>query len=448
MSVIIETTVGDIIVDLYPEERANSCYNFLKLCKLKYYNFCRFHCIQENFVAQTGDPTGTGEGGSSVTGLLEDGGNPEYFDMEIVPKIRHTKAGLISMVNNGLGQHGSQFLFTLAPSLDSLDGQHTVFGEVAEAAGFSVLEKLSAAYCDEQGKPFQDILITHTIILEDPYPDPPSFNVPSRSPSPRLTRRGEFTIAADEELDEFRGLNEVEINERINSKTTKTNLKLLEVIGDIHDSDELPPENVLFICKLHPSTNSEDLAVIFAKFGNVVSTEIIRDQKTGDSLCYGFVEFDNIDDCSNAYFKMDNVLIDDRRIHVDFCQSLANKASSQRKGGNSFEENNAIKQEYGLVFDNMELLQQAMRKKAKETRSRNKNPVSERDERERRNRMDKKSPPRSPPRIHKSKRRHSPDYRRDNRQYKRDHHSPQREYDSYKLHAHHRSRSDHKHKKS
>ena len=131
MSVIIETTVGDVIVDLYTEQRARSCFNFLKLCKLKYYNFCRFHSIQENFVAQTGDPTGSGEGGTSVTGLL-DHGSAEFFDMETVPKICHTKAGLVSMVNNGLGQHGSQFLFTLAPGLDSLDSKHTVFGEIAE----------------------------------------------------------------------------------------------------------------------------------------------------------------------------------------------------------------------------------------------------------------------------------------------------------------------------
>ena len=132
MSVIIETTVGDVIVDLYTEERPNSCYNFLKLCKLKYYNFCQFHCVQENFVAQTGDPTGSGSGGTSVTGLLDHGDSAQYFDMETVPKICHTKAGMVSMVNNDLGQHGSQFLFTLAPGLDSLDGKHTVFGEVAE----------------------------------------------------------------------------------------------------------------------------------------------------------------------------------------------------------------------------------------------------------------------------------------------------------------------------
>ena len=137
MSVIIETTIGDVIVDLYTEERPKSCYNFLKLCKLKYYNFCHFHCVQENFVAQTGDPTASGEGGSSITSLIGSEDAPRFFDMEVVPKIVHTKVGQISMVNNGLGQHGSQFLFTLAPALDSLDGKHTVFGEIAECK-FSV----------------------------------------------------------------------------------------------------------------------------------------------------------------------------------------------------------------------------------------------------------------------------------------------------------------------
>ena len=50
---------------------------------------------------------------------------------------------------------------------------------------------------------------------------------------------------------------------------------------------------------------------------------MIRDKKTGDSLQYAFVEFENKDACEKAYFKMDNVLIDDRRIHVDFSQSVS-----------------------------------------------------------------------------------------------------------------------------
>ena len=55
----------------------------------------------------------------------------------------------------------------------------------------------------------------------------------------------------------------------------------------------------------------------------VVSCEVIRDHKTNDSLQYAFVEFDDQKSCEQAYFKMDNVLIDDRRIHVDFSQSVS-----------------------------------------------------------------------------------------------------------------------------
>jgi len=54
------------------------------------------------------------------------------------------------------------------------------------------------------------------------------------------------------------------------------------------------------------------------------SCEIIRDYKTGDSLQYAFIEFEDPKSCEEAYFKMDNVLIDDRRIHVDFSQYVLN----------------------------------------------------------------------------------------------------------------------------
>jgi len=59
------------------------------------------------------------------------------------------------------------------------------------------------------------------------------------------------------------------------------------------------------------------------RFGAIKSCEIIRDYKTGDSLQYAFIEFETADQCEQAYKKMDNVLIDDRRIHVDFSQSVS-----------------------------------------------------------------------------------------------------------------------------
>lgn len=66
----------------------------------------------------------------------------------------------------------------------------------------------------------------------------------------------------------------------------------------------------------------QDLEIIFARFGKVTSCDIIRDYKTGDSLCYAFIGFDTDGAAESAYFKMENCLIDDRRIHVDFSQSM------------------------------------------------------------------------------------------------------------------------------
>jgi len=66
----------------------------------------------------------------------------------------------------------------------------------------------------------------------------------------------------------------------------------------------------------------QDLEIIFSRFGKITSCDIIRDWKTGDSLCYAFIGFDSDKAAENAFFKMDNVLIDDRRIHVDFSQSM------------------------------------------------------------------------------------------------------------------------------
>uniref|UniRef100_A0A1Q3EZI8 Peptidyl-prolyl cis-trans isomerase n=1 Tax=Culex tarsalis TaxID=7177 RepID=A0A1Q3EZI8_CULTA len=321
MSVVIETTIGDITVDLFLKERPRAALNFLKLCKLKYYNFNLFHTIQHGFIAQTGDPTGSGDGGSSIWGVLE-GKHKRYFEGETVPKIKHTEPGLLSMVCAGEGLLGSQFFFTLGPELLSLDGGgHCVIGEVTE--GHEVLRKLSEVICDEKHRPYKDVRITHTVVLEDPFEDPRGFRVPSRSPSPSAERLAGGRIAADEEIDDTEGKSAEEIAEMMAEKEAKARATILEIVGDIPDAEMAPPENVLFVCKLNPVTTDDDLQIIFSRFGKIVGCEVIRDKVSGDSLQYAFIEFEDKKSCEDAYFKMDNVLIDDRRIHVDFSQSVA-----------------------------------------------------------------------------------------------------------------------------
>lgn len=320
MAVVIETTLGDITVDLYLDQRPVTCLNFLKLCKMKYYNFNLFHTIRSGFIAQTGDPSGEGSGGQSIFGLLE-GPDKRFFSGEKMPKIRHTDVGQLSMVGTGDMMIGSQFFFTLGSDLDSLDGIHCVIGEVTE--GHDVLRKLNDVICDEGHRPYRDVRITHTVVLEDPFNDPLGLRAPSRSPSPSAERLKGGRIAPDEEIDETQGKSAAEIQEMIEEKEAKARATILEIVGDLPDADIAPPENVLFVCKLNPITNDDDLEIIFSRFGKIVTCEVIRDKKTGDSLQYAFIEFADKKSCEDAYFKMDNVLIDDRRIHVDFSQSVS-----------------------------------------------------------------------------------------------------------------------------
>lgn len=321
--------MGDIVIDLYTEERPRACLNFLKLCKIKYYNYCLVHNVQRDFIMQTGDPLGTGRGGESIFSKLY-GDQARYFEPEKVPRIKHKKLGTVSMVNNANDQHGSQFLITTGVNLDYLDGVHTVFGEVTE--GMDVLKKINEAFVDKEFVPFQDIRINHTVILDDPFDDPPGLPIPDRSPEPTKEQLDSGRIGADEEIDDNKGKSIEEVEEQLADKEAKTRAVLLEMVGDIPDADIKPPENVLFVCKLNPVTTDEDLEIIFSRFGTIKSCEIIRDWKTGESLCYAFIEFEKEEDCEKAYFKMDNVLIDDRRIHVDFSQSVA-KVKWKGKGG-------------------------------------------------------------------------------------------------------------------
>ncbi|CAG5125955.1 unnamed protein product [Candidula unifasciata] len=200
-------------------------------------------------------------------------------------------------------------------------GNTQCLGKLRKALIF--LKNSINTYCDEGNRPFQDIRIYHTVILDDPYEDPGGLIIPSVSPLPTEEMLNSDHIACDADIDEDKDKTEEELAEMMAEKEAKANTQILEMVGDLPNADVAPPENVLFVCKLNPVTTAEDLEVIFSRFGPVVNCDVIKDSKTGESLQYAFIEFENPQHCENAYFKMDNVLIDDRRIHVDFSQSVS-----------------------------------------------------------------------------------------------------------------------------
>ncbi|KAJ2581435.1 Peptidyl-prolyl cis-trans isomerase-like 4, partial [Coemansia sp. RSA 1804] len=189
--------------------------------------------------------------------------------------------------------------------------------------GWDVLDKMSASICDSNGRPLSDILVRHTIILHDPFPDPKGMAAvaPSSPLLPSAAQQQLLRVEAGDSLDPAESDEARE--QRGREQEAKAQALTLEMIGDLPYADVKPPENVLFVCKLNPVTRDDDLETIFARFGRILSCDIIRDRATGDSLGYAFIEFDAKEACEEAYFRMDNVLIDDRRIHVDFSQSVS-----------------------------------------------------------------------------------------------------------------------------
>jgi peptidyl-prolyl cis-trans isomerase B (cyclophilin B) len=120
---------GKFTVQLYAKEVPATVNNFVFLAKQGYYDGTTFHRVIPGFMAQGGDPTGTGTGG------------PGYkFGDEFNPALKHSGAGILSMANAGPNTNGSQFFITFE-STPHLDNKHSVFGKVA--SGMDVVQKIS-----------------------------------------------------------------------------------------------------------------------------------------------------------------------------------------------------------------------------------------------------------------------------------------------------------------
>jgi cyclophilin family peptidyl-prolyl cis-trans isomerase len=124
-SAILHTDKGDITVQLFADKVPNTVNNFVFLSRQGFYNGTIFHRVIADFMAQGGDPTGTGTGG------------PGYrFSDEFNSSLRHDKPGVLSMANAGPNTNGSQFFITHRAT-PWLDNKHSVFGQVTE--GMKVL---------------------------------------------------------------------------------------------------------------------------------------------------------------------------------------------------------------------------------------------------------------------------------------------------------------------
>lgn len=175
---IIKTNKGDIKINLFPDMAPRTCENFVKLSKKGYYDGVIFHRVIEDFMVQTGDPTGTGMGGESIWG--------KDFEDEFSKDLRNFR-GAISMANKGPNTNSSQFFIVTKRKVEEdyieqlrnsnsdiytddvidkyaeeggtfwLDFKHTVFGQVVE--GMDVVESIELSKTDSMDKPLYDCII-------------------------------------------------------------------------------------------------------------------------------------------------------------------------------------------------------------------------------------------------------------------------------------------------
>jgi len=169
--VLLKTSKGDIEVELFENEAPNTVANFISLVEKKFYNGAPFHRVIDQFMAQGGDPTGTG------------GGGPGYaVPCECYrPGYRVHFRGCLSMAHAGRDTGGSQFFLTFRPT-HHLDGIHTCFGRVIK--GMEVLAKLQRVNPENPEEGVQpDKIVEATVVRKRPHPYEPK-KLPERKRMP------------------------------------------------------------------------------------------------------------------------------------------------------------------------------------------------------------------------------------------------------------------------
>ncbi|GAW65220.1 peptidyl-prolyl cis-trans isomerase [Ligilactobacillus acidipiscis DSM 15836] len=175
----INTTLGEIEIQLFPEQAPKTVKNFVSLAQDHYYDGTIFHRVIPEFMVQGGDPTGTGMGGESIYGApFEDEFSMDLFNIR----------GALSMANAGPNTNGSQFFIVQSTQVPAdlieqmkaanypqevidmyqnggtpwLDHRHTVFGQMIK--GLDVVDQMAAAPTGAQDKPVDDIKIESIVV--------------------------------------------------------------------------------------------------------------------------------------------------------------------------------------------------------------------------------------------------------------------------------------------
>lgn len=270
MALLLDTTYGDIVVDLFTDKAPNA--------------------ISALLLALTQHPLTS----QSLLRVEKDFslafGFKENFSLRLdTPDIRPSRFEAFGTV----GIDAAGLVFTLRDRVESFDRKFRAIGRVADGTEATLRRIAKEVVVDSSGKP----LVEKT--------------------APRI--RGVFVL--EDSTGKLGGIDE------FNGKTVEA--VVAREVGRVREEAERrrakekrreEQEKVLFVCRLNKTTEEGDLKVIFSRFGEVRRVNVIRDSETKESLGYGFIEFTEKAACDKAHACMQSAEIDGRKIRVDFAQ--------------------------------------------------------------------------------------------------------------------------------
>jgi peptidyl-prolyl cis-trans isomerase SDCCAG10 len=163
--VILNTTAGEIELELFAKQTPITSRNFLQLCLDGYYDSTVFHRLVPGFIIQGGDPTGTGSGGESSY----EHGKP--FQDEFHTRLRFNRRGLLGMANSGKNDNASQFFLTLGDSPE-LQEKNTMFGRVVGDTLYNLMKMGEGELAGpDSDRPLYPYKIKNTEVLVNPFED-------------------------------------------------------------------------------------------------------------------------------------------------------------------------------------------------------------------------------------------------------------------------------------
>ncbi|KAF1346607.1 cyclophilin-like domain-containing protein, partial [Delphinella strobiligena] len=163
--VLLNTTAGDLVLELWGKQAPLATRNFLQHCLDGYYDGTIFHRLVPGFIIQGGDPSGLGTGGISAI----DDGAP--FQDEFHSRLKFNRRGLLGMANTGPNDNTSQFFLTLDQTPE-LQGKNTMFGRIEGDTIYNLMKMAEADLTEEGGdRPLYPTSITGTEILLNPFDD-------------------------------------------------------------------------------------------------------------------------------------------------------------------------------------------------------------------------------------------------------------------------------------